>query len=572
MLRTRIINSAVIVIFLVLLLYLFNFQVISGAKFRDLGNNHCIRLHPAHGSRGRILDRKSKVIVDNQLCYDAMIMSQPKEGIEKAFTRLSGILNKDTEELKRTFSKSFIGSFAPTMVAENIGIKQAAALEELKSEIDGLIIQPRPQRSYPYGMLACHVVGYLGEIDRWRLTRLADYGYKTKDVIGFGGVEERYDYYLRQEEGGFSVAVDHRGRFVRVLGFRPPKSGKDIQLTLDLDIQKIVEEEMGVKLGAVIIMDPGTGEIIAITSRPGFNPSIFIRKSAFAIRSIFNNPASPLVNRAISSAYPPGSIFKLVVAAAGLETGKIKLTQRFYCSGSTYIGRQEFGCWDTHSSQNLFEAITHSCNVFFYRAGLIMGAQTIYEYALKFGLGRPGGIDLPYEKKGLLPNPLWAKLYRFRNWLEGDTANLSIGQGDLLVTPIQIARMTAIFANNGFLVTPYIIKALDGRPVISRNREPVFAGLKESAIDSVKKGMRNVVADPSGTAGILGQLDVSVAGKTGTAQAPPRAAHGWFTGFFPFKEPKFVICVFLERGGSGHAAVILARQIIQRMSKEGLIK
>jgi penicillin-binding protein 2 len=389
--------------------------------------------------------------------------------------------------------------------------------------------------------------------------------------MGFAGVEEEYDYYLRQEEGGLSVEVDHRGRLVRALGFRPPQNGKDIELTLNLKIQKIVEDKLDGKVGCVIIMDPNTGEIIAMASYPNFNPVVFVKRSNSAIRSLFQDSQAPLLNRAIASSYPAGSVFKLIVAAAALEIGKINLSKTFFCAGKARIGRQEFACWDTHGAQNLAAAITHSCNVFFYNTGLLVGAQLIHDYALRFGFARVTGIDLPSEASGFVPSPLWRKVAKLKNWFDGDTANLSIGQGDVLVTPIQIARMMAVFANKGYLVTPYIVKSIQGKDISRHRRKIANIALKESTLNNIRADLRSVVADPSGTANNLATLSVAVAGKTGTAQAPPGEPHGWFVGFFPFKDPKFVICVFLERGGAGYYASSLAKLIIESMILEGLV-
>jgi penicillin-binding protein 2 len=462
-------------------------------------------------------------------------------------------------------------SFIPFPIARNIDRSKAIALEELKPDLPGLLIQSRPQRYYPYGRLGCHVIGYLNEIDRWRLTRMADYGYKTRDIVGFGGVEEKYDYYLRQEEGGLSVEVDHRGSFVRVLGLEPAKNGKDIQLTLDLRIQKIVEKYLGEVKGCVVIIEPYTGGVLAMASRPDFDPGVFIHRSASAIAELFNNPQSPLVNRAVSGLYPPGSVFKLVVAAAALETGKINLSTTYTCTGKNRIGARDFSCWNVHHEQDLIAAIAHSCNSFFYRIGLLAGAQLIHDYALKFGLGKAISGDFLYEENGFVPSPLWRKISKFKVWFDGDTANFAIGQGDLLVTPIQIARMMAVFANRGFLVTPYVVKAIDGMDISAYQIRTSPIQIKAATLDIIRQGLRSVVSDPGGTASNLAGLEVSVAGKTGTAQVPPGQSHGWFAGFFPFKNPRFVMCVFVEHGGAGYVASGIAKQIIEEMIKENLI-
>lgn len=568
--RAKVAKVLIICMFFFLGLGLVNLQVIGGRSYRALSDKNCIRLLPQTGARGKILDRQGNILADSKLSYDAIILPQELNQPEKELTEAAAILGTSPRDLKETFRQGYVSSSVPVTIAKNINIKKAIALEELKNEIPGIIIQPKPVRHYPYGRLASHVIGYVSEIDRWRLTKLEDYGYKTKDIVGFGGVEERYDYYLRQEEGGLSVEVDHRGRFARMLGFKPARNGKDLQLTLDLKIQKIADGKLEGRRGCVIIMDPYTGEIIAMASSPNFNPSLFVAKSP-SISNLFNNPDAPLINRAISASYPAGSVFKVIVAAAALETRKINSSTTFLCQGGISIGNQGFACWSKHGQQNLIEAITHSCNVFFYKTGLLAGAQIIHDYAVKFGLSKPASFELPYEAGGFIPSPLWRRINKFQNWFDGDTANLSIGQGDVLVTPLQLTRMMAVFANKGYLVTPYIVKAIDGQDISTYQRKATRLSLKASTIDYIRQGLRDVVLNPGGTANVLSDIGVSVAGKTGTAQVAHGQPHAWFVGFFPFKNPKFVICVFLEHGGPGYVSCVLTKQIIADLVSGGLI-
>jgi len=253
------------------------------------------------------------------------------------------------------------------------------------------------------------------------------------------------------------------------------------------------------------------------------------------------------------------------------ETGKINLSTAFFCDGNTLVGSKQFNCWNKHGQQNLIAAIAHSCNVFFYKSGLMIGAQNIHDYAVKFGLSRPQAFELPYETGGFVPSPLWRKINKFKNWYDGDTANLAIGQGDCLVTPLQMARMMAVFANKGYLVNPYIVKTVDGEDISVYQKKAIRLSFKASTINYIRQGLREVVLGSEGTANVLSGLAVSVAGKTGTAQVPSGQPHAWFLGFFPFENPKFVICVFLEHGGPGYVSCVLAKQIIEEMIKEGLI-
>ncbi|MBP7217266.1 MAG: penicillin-binding protein 2, partial [Candidatus Omnitrophica bacterium] len=337
-----------------------------------------------------------------------------------------------------------------------------------------------------------------------------------------------------------------------------------------LKMKQIAEDVFAGHKGAVIIMDALTGEILVLASNPSFDPAAFIAKSNVYLQTVMNDRDAPMMNRAITGLYPPGSVFKLLIAQAALEANKINLSTTYTCPGYLKVGKQKFACWSTHHEQALLEAIAHSCNVFFYHTGLLIGPQQIYEYAVRFGFGRPVGVDLPYEAAGLVPNPFWKKIHQLRNWLDGDTANFSIGQGELLVTPLQVVRMMAVFANKGYLVTPHIVKAIDGKEVSFAKAKRQRLPLHEDALAQVNEGARRVVSLASGTASNLKLLPIAMAGKTGTAQAPPGLSHGWFAGFFPYDKPRYVLCVFVERGSAGYVASFLAKDMMEKMIAQGL--
>jgi len=571
MLRIQVVIWAVIAGLALLVFGLLNLSILHGRMYQELGNKNCVRLIRQNGCRGRILDRQNLVIADSALAYDLMVLPQDSLQQEKIISSAAGILGVSVKDLKSAFKNNYISASVPVLLARNISVKNAISLAELKVDLPAIIVQPNPLRHYPHGKLAAHVLGYVSEIDHWRLTKLEDYGYKTKDIVGFGGVEEKYDYYLRQEEGGVSFEVDHRGKAMRTLGFKPPANGRDIQLSLDIRIQKISEDALADRCGAVVLMDPYSGEILAMVSSPGFNPEVFAQKDNAKIARLFNNPDSLLINRAISFSYPAGSVFKIVVGVAGLESRKINQNTSFLCQGIARIGNREFKCWSTHGTQDLAQALVHSCDIFFYKTGLLIGAQGIHDYSLKFGLSKTTGFELPYEEAGFIPSPLWRKLNKFRKWYDGDTANFSIGQGEVLVTPLQLTRMMAVFANEGYLVNPYIVKAIDGKDISIDQEKSDKLNIRKEPIAYIRENLRRVVSDPAGTGNVLASLAVSVAGKTSTAQAPTGRPHAWFTGFFPYQNPKFVICVFLEHGGSGYTACVTAKQIIQEMINQGLI-
>lgn len=566
--RIKILNAVIISIFLLLAVFLFNMQIIQGANFKSLSDKNCMRLISQPGARGRILDKNGLVLVGNSISYDLQILPQEKTELNRTLSAVASVLNIGFEELKSRYKKNYLAPFIPVTVAKKINSKKAIVLGELKSDYNSIIIQPCSIRYYPFGNLASHVIGYLNQIDQWRLSKLDDYGYKIKDTVGFGGIEEKYDYYLRQIEGALSVEVDHRGKFIRVLGFRPAQDGKDIQLTLYINLQRIVEAALQDKKGAVVIMNPYTGEILAMASAPGFSPSEFLNDPNSVMKNI---SADALINKAISSVYASGSVFKLVSAYAGLERGKVDSFTTYVCAKTMRVGNRDFGCWDRHNEENLANAIAHSCNIYFYKVGLLLGAQAIHDYALKFGFAKTTGVDLPYEAAGVIPDPLWKKINKRQDWYDGDTANFVIGQGYMLVSVIQTARFIAVFANRGTLVTPFMVKAIGGKDIRKSQTRLTSAAIKRDILNQVRQHLRGVVSNPEGTANLLADLPVAVAGKTGTAQFSNNQTHGWFAGFFPFDNPGFVICALIEKNGTGAAASALVKQIIAGMILEKMM-
>ncbi|MCM8783123.1 MAG: penicillin-binding protein 2 [Candidatus Omnitrophica bacterium] len=567
---TRRISLIIASAFLLVSARLFYLQIILGEKFSRLSETNSIRVLRIQAARGRILDRNFSIIADNQFSYDLLVYPQRIDSPDHFLEKLSKILDIPFLELKKNFEKQKIYPALPLTLIRDIDKRKAIILEELKFGLPGISIQKIPKRHYPYGRLASHILGYLSSIDWWRLNKWQSYGYSSQDIVGYGGVEERYDYYLKGQDGGVQLEVDNRGRPRRILGFKSARKGRDICLTIDLKIQKIVEECLKGYEGAVIIMDPHSGEIMAMASAPDFSPAEFSCNPSVLKKALLD-PRAVLVNRAISGLYPPGSVFKPVVATAGLQTKHIDTKTSFFCDGSIKIGDREFSCWDKHGYENIKEAITHSCNIFFYRLGLSLGVEKINEFALKFGLGRSTQIDLPEEKPGFVPQPFLRRLTRRLNWFEGDTANFSIGQGELLVTPLQIVRMISVFANKGKLVRPYIVKSIDGKDVSLQQRMITWLNIEEKILKILDQSMRAVVEESEGTAHIMYIPSISVAGKTGTAQVAHRQPHAWFAGYFPIENPRYSICVVLDNAGSSTQACLVAKNIIKRMNEESLL-
>ena len=570
--RTKVLQVVISLAFFVVVFLLGYMQLIRGGYYRNLSKRNSIRLIAKEAPRGKILDRDDRVIADNELSFDVAVIPAEIEDKDEIFLKLSQLAGSSIESIKARYKKNYASPFVPVVVLKNVSKDTAILVEEGKDSLGGVLVNLKPQRHYPYNNLASHVLGYLGQINSFRFSQWKDYGYGSRDLVGYLGVEENLDNFLKPKDGGLQVQVDHHSRIIRVLGVKMPKEGKDVSLTIDLRIQKISEEALSGKKGAVVILNPNTGEVISMVSFPNFDPELSLGKdkqSSLDFQELLKDRDSPLVNRAISGAYPPGSIFKPVVVAAALESKKISPSTTYLCEGSTYIGKRQFSCWSKHGIQNLFDAIKHSCDIYFYRTGILLGPDLISDYARMFGLGKATGIDIPYEKKGFVPTRLWKKLSRNQDWYDGDTANFSIGQGDLLVTPIQMARLMAVFANGGYLVTPYLVKSVDKKVFVRANGTKL--PISQQTIDTVRRGLLGAVQDETGTAHILSLENLKIAGKTGTAQAANAVSHGWFLGFCPFEKPKLVICVFLENGASSHNACMVAREILEKIVQNKIL-
>ena len=337
-------------------------------------------------------------------------------------------------------------------------------------------------------------------------------------------------------------------------------------LTIDIKMQEAAFEALEGKRGALVMIDSKTGEVLALASSPGFDANKFI--SGKGINHYFTDKAKPLLNRVIQSTYALGSTFKPILAVAALQEEKMRASKTFLCSGAKRIGQAIFRCAHIHGEQDLYEAIQHSCNVYFYNAGLLVGPNLISKWAHRFGLDKYTDIDLPYEKKGIVPSPDWKRKNLNEGWYSGDTLNFSIGQGFVETTPIELLVAINAIANGGYIVRPHLLKAIDD--VESTLEEQTFIGIDKEVIEEVTQGMRLVVSEPTGTANYLKRLGMGIAGKTGTAQNP-KASHGWFVGFFPYNDPQYTFCVLLEHSGSSHYAVRAAYRFLRAIRKEGLL-
>lgn len=540
-------------LFVLLGLALFYTQIVRFPYYSRLSKNNSIRIIPIEGPRGNIFDRNNKLLVTSRLSFDVALVYQEINDMARLKSVLKDTLGISQADLSRALLKSAGRPYAPVTVAEDIEKEKAIRLEEASFDISGMVIQTRSKRNYIYGAVGSHIFGYLSEVTEEELESLRDYGYRMRDLVGRDGIEKYYDTYLKGVDGGTQIEVDSRGRQMRLLGLKEPSSGKDVYLTIDIDLQSVCDNLLGAHKGAVIVMDPKTGEVLSLVSHPAFDPNIFVKPNTSNARTrlLKDRAGRPMSNRAISGLYAPGSVFKIVTASAALNSKKITPRTAFFCPGSYRLGRAKFDCWKEsgHLSQNVVGGLMNSCNVFFYNTGRAAGVDLLEAYAKLFGFGKLTGIDLPDEVKGIVPGRIWKRLHRNDTWYEGETLNYAIGQGYLSVTPIQVLDMTAVTANRGSLVKPYLVRRIGSADITPAKAKNI--GLKDDTVRVVRKGLFEVVNNEHGTgkrAKIEGPL---VAGKTGTAQNPQGKTHAWFTGFAPYDDPRICIVVFLEHGGKG---------------------
>ncbi len=548
-------------------------QLVRYERYRTMSEDNRLKIIPLMAPRGMILDRDGKPLVKDTLAFNVAVIYSHIKDKEALINLLHSVLDMKKEGLAVRIDQAKWRAYSPNNVAEDIGIKKAIHLGEIEMDYPGLLLEVSTKREYLLKEGAAGIFGYLGLINRPEFKKLKRYGYRINDLVGRDGVEKKYDNYLRGKHGGKQVEVDHRGRRVSTLGFREPLPGRDVQLTIDVELQKFCDRLLASKKGAIIAMDPETGAVLAMASAPSFDPEIFVdKKKRRKIGDVLLDEDYPLLNRAIAGAYPPGSVFKTVMALAALETGKAREDTSYTCEGSFSLGRAKFRCWKKsgHGVQTMRDAIKNSCNVYFFNTGIRLGVDDISEYAKKFGIGEKSHIDLPGEVAGVLPTKSWKRKRLGDRWYKGDTVNYSIGQGYLLCTPIQICRMMSVFANGGELVTPYIVSKVGGIVINKGKIEDLnFSG---ENIKIIRDALQNVVNGHRGT-GMKAKLkNVIVSGKTGTSQTSRGKNHGWFAGFAPFDDPKLTVVVFDEYGGKGgYYAAGTAGKVFQKAQDMGLL-
>ncbi|MCM8775464.1 MAG: penicillin-binding protein 2 [Candidatus Omnitrophica bacterium] len=539
---------------------LFRAQLLMGAYFRNLSEQNRIRLVPSEAPRGRVFDSKGNLLATNRPSYD--VVAIPEDITPAVISRLGRLLGLKDFEVRKRLTAPREYPFAPAVIKEDISRTLAFQIEERRPELPGVSIRVSFLRSYPYKETASHLIGYIGKISPEEYQWLDHKRYGLNSLIGRMGIERIFDEKLRGMRGGRQMEVNARGELIKVISERMPEPGEDIILTLDLEFQSRIMDLIRIRHASVAVLDLASDSVLVLASSPAFDPNVFVAPGNDQIRlGLIQSEEAPLLDRGVGSAYPPGSVFKLVTALTALETGKITPETRFYCKGLLRLrpGGRPYRCWrqQGHGSLNLYEAIERSCNVYFYNVAKRVSPDDIAHYARQLGLGERMRLEVLNIAPGLVPDSIWKKERFHDKWYQGETLSYAIGQSYLLVSPIQMLRLVAIIAKNGIYAEPHLVME-----DTSRSRSPQRVAIREENLKAIKRGMIQVVESDYGT-GQLARVDFNkMAGKTGTAQSPPKEPHSWMTGFFPATDPQIAFVVFVEHGGSGG---ITSAKIVKEM-------
>jgi penicillin-binding protein 2 len=538
---------------------LFYTQIVQGVYFADLSENNRIRLQTVPAPRGKILDTNGKILAGNRPSYNVTLT--PRD-FDKAYSSwLEQLLKLDTGSVLKKVTDKRINPFVPILLQQDVAKEVVFQIQESKPNLTGVAITVQGRRTYPYADKVAHLTGYIGKVSREEYKQ-GDGKFLYNDTIGRMGIESLFDDVLRGENGGRQVEVNARGEVIRVLSEKPPTPGENTTLSIDMDLQEIVWEVVSdypnsLALG---ILDLKTFEMVAMISRPSYDPNIFVTGGKTKERlDLLRDKNHPLLDRLVGVGYPPGSVFKLIVAMAGLDTGKIHEHSTYECSGTFRLGgaKHVFHCWNKygHGALDLIEAITRSCNVYFYNLGRKLGVESIARMARIFGFHEKPGVELPRVFAGLVPDDAWKRRRIGEKWYQGETISYAIGQGYLLVSPLQVLRATAGIALDGNLPTLSILEGQGGKSQ--------KMALSQDDINQVKEGMRRVVETDAGTGKYARISFAKIGAKTGTAQNPHGKSHAWFTGYFPFDSPRYALVCLIEKGGAGgFVAGTLTREIL----------
>lgn len=570
--RAKYLIYLILSVFFIFTFRLLQLQILDGNKYKELSENNRLKIVKIPATRGIIYDRNGVALVKNIPFLSASVIPNNLKEID--INKLSKLIKINPEELKEIINKKDNGPFTPIKIKQGLTFEELAYIEARRSDFPGLSIDIESSRQYPFGNIGSHIIGYLGKITPEQSSNKELRSLPPDALIGQWGAEALFDNTLRGIAGEKIIEVDALGRELRKLQESPAVKGSDIYLSIDINVQKAAEESFGDKAGAIVAVKPNSGEILALASLPSFDPNLFAKGIPYEEwKSLIEDKKKPMLNRAIQSQYPPGSIFKIITAIAALEEKVIDEKEKIFCRGGINYGRWSFGCWKKggHGFVDLHKALVESCDVYFYEIGKRLGIDKIYKYAVAFGLGKETGIDIipVKEKKGLIPNAEWKREKKNLPWYLGDTFISAIGQGFITVTPIQMAMMTSAIFNGGYIYKPSLIK--DNKILVKTVR------IDQKTIDIIKEALSGVVNEQGGTAQGARSFLTQIGGKTGTAQVVGKKRglsgerfmdHAWFVAFAPVENPEIALSVFVEHGGSGGAiAAPIAKKTIEAYVK-----
>lgn len=582
--RLTILKIGLLLVVGLLTLRLWHLQIREGPYYRDLSQTNLTRSIVLEPARGLIYDRNGVLLANNVPSFSLYVSLEDVKDREELIQKLMKLVRLDEFRLRKKLSERN-SKLVQRKVKDRMTLREAALIESHRLDLPGVMIQAESQRNFPTGLTASHVIGYVGEVSADQLEQ-ADYAdLHQGSIVGQYGVENTYDRFLRGRAGQKLIEADALGHEKRTVSVEKPRAGDDLYLTIDLRLQKLAEELLGEEAGAIVALDPKTGEVLALASRPAFDPNVLSRElTAKQWEVVVQHEGRPLTNRVTQGQYPPGSVFKIAMAAAALETKTVEPSTQIRCAGGYQFGRRFYRDWKAggHGLMDVTEALVQSCDVFFYTAGQRMGIDTIASYAKLFGLGSPTGIELPSERLGIVPSTDWKQKVRGEQWLPGETISASIGQGYVTVTPIQMASLTATVANNGVPVRPRLVKAVMDRAtgrVLELPSVPLSRlSIKPETLAIIRNALAGVVTE--GTAKSAHSSLVAIAGKTGTAQAtslrlglekniPKKFRdHAWFVSYAPVESPRIAVTILVEHmGHGGSAAAPLAKQMIEAFVK-----
>ncbi len=560
-------------------------QVIKGSYYKEQSESNRIRVVYLQPPRGLIFDRRGELLANNVPSFNLYLVLEDVQDLKLLTERLMSLIEIDPAELDRRIrSRRQKVPYVPIKIKEGMSLKEVALIESHRLDLAGVQMEAEPQRNYIYGPLAAHLLGYVGEVSPSQLQEPENQGLFSGTTVGQNGVEKTYDPYIRGGVGEKVIEVDAMGHEKKTLRITHAVPGNDVYLTIDYRLQRAAEQALGSEAGSIVALDVRNGEILALVSHPPFDPNLLSRTLSPATwEALIKDPRRPLTNRATQGQYPPGSTFKLVVTAAGLESREITPEQQVQCAGKMVFGNRTYSDWKKggHGPMNMTSAIVQSCDVYFYELGRRLGIERMADYSSRFGLGRPTGIELTSEKSGVVPTPQWKIRTKREPWFPGETLSASIGQGFLTVTPLQLANLIATVAAFGDRYQPHLIKAIRDRATGRLYEFPPVevekVEVEKETFAFLRRALDGVVSEPNGTGRRAQSGLTRIGGKTGTAQVvglkpgvetkslPKHLQdHAWFIAFAPVESPRIAVVVLVENGGGGgETAAPLAKRVIE---------